>query len=98
MMHYRISWIIFALDLLLNYTDTWLVKCAPLMTDLLAHLSRRLIGFAYSIPSKIFSKIALPIEALYHAAPSLEGGTNVYINDSGHMTKIVATPIYNKNV
>ena len=26
-----------------------------------------------------------------------EGGTNVYINNPGHMTKVAAMPIYGKN-
>ena len=27
----------------------------------------------------------------------MEGGTKVYINDPGHMTKMAAMPIYGKN-
>ena len=49
--------------------------------------------------SNIFSsESALPIKANFHAEPSWEGGTKVYINGSGHMTKMAATPIYGKNL
>ena len=30
--------------------------------------------------------------------PPLEGGTKVYINGPGHMTKMAAMPIYGKNL
>ena len=44
--------------------------------------------------SKIFSsETAWPIKV----EPPWEGGTKVYINGPGHITKMAATPIYGKN-
>ena len=36
-------------------------------------------------------------QAKFYVEPPWEGGTEVYINGPGHMTKMAATPIYNKN-
>ena len=36
-------------------------------------------------------------KAKFHVEPPWEGGTKVYINDPGHMTKMAAMPIYGKN-
>ena len=48
--------------------------------------------------SKIFfSETAWPIKAKFYVEPPWEGGTKVYINGPGHMTKMAATPIYCKN-
>ena len=48
--------------------------------------------------SMIFSsETALPIKAKFYVEPPWEGGTKVYINGPGHMTKMGATPIYGKN-
>ena len=48
--------------------------------------------------SNIFSsKTAWPIKAKFYVEPPWEGGTKVYINGPGHMTKMAATPIYGKN-
>ena len=48
--------------------------------------------------SKIFfSETALPIKAKFYVEPPWGGGTKVYINGPGHMTKMAATPIYGKN-
>ena len=44
-----------------------------------------------------FSKTAWPIKAKFYVEPPWEGGTKVYINGPGHMTKMAATPIYGKN-
>ena len=33
----------------------------------------------------------------FYVEPPWEGGTKVYINGPGHMTKMAATPIYGKN-
>ena len=41
------------------------------------------------------SKTALPIKAKFYP---WEGGTKVYINGPGHMTKMAAMPIYGKNL
>ena len=80
---------------------------------LLVHLSRRLIGEFIVYPcsgvrrrrrcrppfSKIFSsEIAWPIKAKFYVEPPWEGGTKVYINRPGHMTKMAAMPIYGKNL
>ena len=49
--------------------------------------------------SKIFSsETAWPIKAQFYVEPPWEGGTKVYINGPGHMTKMVAMPIYGKNL
>ena len=48
--------------------------------------------------SNIFSSVtAWPIKAKFYVEPPWEGGTKVYINGPGHMTKMAATPIYGKN-
>ena len=48
--------------------------------------------------SNIFStETAWPIKANFYVEPPLEGGTKVYINGPGHMTKMAAMPIYGKN-
>ena len=47
--------------------------------------------------SNIFSsETAWPIKDKFYVEPPLEGGTKVYINGPGHMTKMAATPIYGK--
>ena len=49
--------------------------------------------------SKIFfSETALPIKAKFYVEPPWEGGTKVYINGPGHMTKMATMPIYGKNL
>ena len=48
--------------------------------------------------SNIFSsETAWPIKAKFYVEPPWEGGTKVYINSPGHMTKMAAMPIYGKN-
>ena len=48
--------------------------------------------------SKIFfSETAWPIKAKFYMKHLWEGGTNVYINNPGHMTKMAAMPVYGKN-
>ena len=48
--------------------------------------------------SNIFSsETAWPIKAKFYVEPPWEGGTKVYINGPGHMTKMAAMPIYGKN-
>ena len=39
-----------------------------------------------------------PIKAKFYVEPPWEGGTKVYINGPGHMTKMAAMPIYGKNL
>ena len=75
----------------------------------LAHLNQRLIGELIVYPcsgirrrccrcqpfSKVFSsETAWPIKAKFYVEPPWEGGTKVCINGPGHMTKMVAMPIY----
>ena len=40
------------------------------------------------------SETAWQIKAKFYVEPPWEGGTKVYINGPGHMTKMAATPIY----
>ena len=48
--------------------------------------------------SNIFSsETAWPIKAKFYVEPPWEGGTKVYINGPGHMTKMATMPIYGKN-
>ena len=81
---------------------------------LLAHLSRRLIGelIVYlcsgvrrrrcrrrpPFSNDFSSETAWPIKAKFYVEPHWEGGTKVYINGPGHMTKMAAMPIYGKNL
>ena len=44
------------------------------------------------------SETALPIKAKFYVEPPWEGGTKVYINGPGHVTKMAAMPIYGKNL
>ena len=83
-------------------------------TPLLAHLSRRLIGELIIYPcsgvrrrrrcrrppfSKIFSsETDWSITAKFYVEPPWEGGTKVYINRPGHMTKMADMPMYGKNL
>ena len=49
--------------------------------------------------SNIFSsETAWPIKAKFYVEPPWEGGTKVCINGPGHMTKMAAMPIYDKNL
>ena len=47
--------------------------------------------------SNLFSGTAGPIEVKFHVEPPWDGGTNVCIWGPGHMTKMAAMPINNKN-
>ena len=48
---------------------------------------------------KIFSsETAWPIKAKFYVELPWEGGTKVCINGPGHMTKMAAMPIYDKNL
>ena len=44
------------------------------------------------------SETALPIKAKFYVEPPWEGGTKLYINGPGHMTKMATMPIYGKNL
>ena len=49
--------------------------------------------------SNVFSsETAWPIKAKFYVEPPWEGGTKVYINGPGHMTKMAATPINGKTL
>ena len=49
--------------------------------------------------SNVFSsETAWPIKAKFYVEPSWEGGTKVYINGPDDMIKMVAMPIYGKNL
>ena len=49
--------------------------------------------------SNVFSsETAWPIKAKFYVEPPWEGGTKVYINGPGHMTKMAAMAIYSKNL
>ena len=49
--------------------------------------------------SNVFSsETAWPIKAKFYVEPPWEGGTKVYINGPGHMTKMAPMPIYGKNL
>ena len=52
-----------------------------------------------SIFSNIFSSETTgSIEAKFHMEPHWDGGTKVYSNGLGHMTKMAAMPRYGKNL
>ena len=49
--------------------------------------------------SNVFSsEAAWPVKAKFYVEPPWEGGTKVYINGPGHMTKLASMPIYGKNL
>ena len=48
--------------------------------------------------SNIFSETAWPIKAKFYVKPPWEGRTKVYVNGPGHMTKMAALLIYDKNL
>ena len=51
----------------------------------------------FTISNIFSSETAWPIIAKFYVEPPWEGGTKVYINGPGHMTKMAAMPIYGKN-
>ena len=57
---------------------------------------RRLYTCIYPLFSNILSETAWSINAKFHVEPPWEVGKNVYINGTGHMTKMAAMPIYGK--
>ena len=82
----------------------------PFLAHLSRRLTGELIGYPWiRRPSSVhrrrpftFSNIfsfetAWPIKAKFYVEPPWEGGTKVYINSQGHMTKMAAMPIYGKN-
>ena len=56
-------------------------------------------GHSDSKFSNFFSlETARSIEAKFHVVPPWDGGTKVYSNGPGHMTKMAAMPIYGKSI
>ena len=53
---------------------------------------------SFTFSNIISSEIAWPIKAKFYVEPLFEGGTKVYINGPGHMTKMATMPIYGKNL
>ena len=57
-------------------------------------MDRPASGVRPSTISNFFSsETAWPIKAKFYVEPPWEGGTKVYINGPGHMTKMAAMPI-----
>ena len=59
------------------------------------------LGAIYMYMTKtfiFFSETAWPIEAKLYVEKNLEGGMKVCINSQGHMTKMAAMTINNKNL
>ena len=50
----------------------------------------------FTISNIFSSETAWPFKAKFYVEPPWEGGTKVYINGPGHMTKLAAMPIYGK--
>ena len=66
--------------------------------DLRAHMSTprgNIHVYYHNIQTS--SKTTWPIEAKFYVKHLLDGGTNVYINNLSHMTKMATMPIYGKN-
>ena len=61
-------------------------------------LPRDYIRVYHIIFKHFFSETVWPINAKFHEEPPWELGNKVYINGTGHMTKMVAMPIYGKNL
>ena len=64
--------------------------------------SRSLIDIGWNLSVSLFlnffsSVTTRPIEAKFHVEPPWNGGTKVYSNGPGHMTKMPAMTIYSKN-
>ena len=51
----------------------------------------------FTFSNNFSSETAWPIKAKFYVELPWEGGTKVYINSPGHMTKMAAMPIYGKN-
>ena len=52
----------------------------------------------FTISNVFSSETAWPIKAKFYVEPPLEGGTKVYINGLGHMTKMAVMSIYGKKL
>ena len=61
-------------------------------------LSNLIPNLSDSIFLNFFSSITTkPIEAKFHVEPPWDRGTKACSNGPGHMSKVAAMPIYNKN-
>ena len=83
-----------------------------LQSVFLAHLNQRLIGELighgpasvvirrrpFTFSNGFTSETTWPIKAKFYVEPPWAGGTKIYINGPGHMTKMAAMPIYGKNL
>ena len=56
------------------------------------------VHLPFTISNIFSSETAWPIKAKFYVEPPWEGGTKVYINGPGHMTKMAAMSIYGKNL
>ena len=77
---------------------------------ILDYLSQRLLGELigypwsgvrrrpFTISNVFFSETAWTIKVKFYVEPPWKGGTKVYINGPGHMTKMAAMHIYSKNL
>ena len=54
--------------------------------------------YVYNNDFQTSSETNWPINAKFHVNPPWEVGKKVYINGTGHMTKMAAMPIYGKNL
>ena len=80
----------------------------PSKTHLISSPEPKAHRWAYRIPmvrcrpstiSNVFSsETTWPIKPKFYVEPPWEGGKKVYINGPGHMSKMVAMPIYGKNL
>ena len=52
----------------------------------------------FTISNVFFSETTRPIKVKFYVEPPWKGGTKVYINGPGHITKIAAMPIYGKTL
>ena len=76
-----------------NQTDYWIISSPePLAHHDPASVRRRPFSNIF------FSETAWPIKAKFLMKHFLDGGTNVFINNPGHMTKMAPTPIYGKTL
>ena len=79
----------------------WLNNCVNEKQKIPRELSVRTQGLNTCIwplfSNIFFSETAWPIKAKFHVEPPWKGGKKFYINGSGHMTKMIAMPIYGKN-
>ena len=63
-----------------------------------ASLRRPFVLRMFTISNIFSSETAWPIKAKFYVEPPWVGGTKVYINGPGHMTKMAPMPIYGKNL